>query len=274
MYYYLIAAFVIGIIAVFALKKPALKLREWFKERAPLIKKYWLFVVPFMLLNAIGYAVIGAWFYNEINFTIFGQVSATIFAVFVGYIAFSEFGESKFEKLIEAAVMSLNRQEFTSAKMKFEEAHAIKPKDTDIIADLLELYLILGMYDKFDNKVDSYIKFSVESRNQLTYQFLLALRSLSVEHIREARERIKATVDTVNKTPNIREGFIWSLDEYIASDAYRVLTTNTQKIISNYFAYLKRHLSPEQERNFVSGNYDNVETAAQTPPTVSLELGV
>jgi len=271
--YLAILLITLGGMLVVILRHPAAKLSARFKERAPIIKKYWQFIIPYVILNIVAYAIIALYFYNDINFNILGQVSAMTLAIFVGYIAFSEFGESKFEKLVESASASLDRREFNSAKIKYEEANAIKPKDSDVIGNLLELYLILGMYEQFDTRAQNYMKYSLEPTNALTHRYLFALRSLVVEHMRDARNEVEKTIQLVNENPRIRERFHWSNDEFISSDAYRVLDESTQKIITNYFAYLKRQLTTEQEQRFIEGHYDNVDLITDQPATIPLNLG-
>ena len=106
----------LGALITIGLKIPLKILIKRFRERAPIIKKYWLFVAPYVLLEILAYLVVGLYFNNgvndEVNYTLIGQISATIFAIFVGYIAFSEFGESKFDKLVESASYALQRREY------------------------------------------------------------------------------------------------------------------------------------------------------------------
>lgn len=262
-----------GGILVLILRRPFSKIISRFRERAPIIKRYWQFVIPYVILNTIAYVLVGIYSNNETSFNVLGQVSAMILAIFVGYIAFSEFGESKFEKLIESASLSVDRREFNSARIKYEEANAIKPKDNAVIGNLLELYLILGMYDLFDAKVKNYMKYSLESSDALTNMYLNALRSLIVEHMRDARQQIKKTIEFVNKNPGIRERFHWSNDEFIASDAYRVLDISTQKIITNYFAYLRRQLGGSQELRFTEGNYEDIDPPETKAKKLTLTKG-
>jgi hypothetical protein len=110
--YLAISLIILGGVLVAILRHPIAKLSTRFKERAPIIKKYWQFIIPYIILNMAAYTVVALYFYNDINFNILGQVSAMTLAIFVGYIAFSEFGESKFEKLVESASASLDRREF------------------------------------------------------------------------------------------------------------------------------------------------------------------
>lgn len=252
-------------------RKPAAKLTSWFRERAPLVKKYWLFVIPFAIFNGAGYLIIVRWFYEENVISVFGQISATIFAIFVGNIAFSEFGENKFDKLDASAHRCLGRREFTSAMIKFEEAHSIKPKETDVMANLLETYLICGMYDKFDSKISMLERHAIEDRAKLNHFFLACARQLVIEHMSEAKMEIKKSIEFVNDNPRVRDRFSWSMDEMMASPAYLALGESTRKVYSNYFAYMKRQLSDEAEARFVAGHYEH---ADDEPKGAQAALGV
>lgn len=238
------------------LHKIGRKLLEKFKERAPLVKKYWTFVVPLAMLTAVAYTIVAIYFYGEIGFSLVGQVSGFLLAIFVGYIAFAEFGESKFDKLKESGMAALNRNEISSAKALFEEAHAIKPKEVNLLGNLLEVYVILGFYDKFDAKVKLYEKNVIEDNDKLAVPYLYSLRYLMEQRIGDAEHHISTAIAFVNDKPSVRQRFTWSNEELISSDSFEKLQPSVKKIVKNLFNFLKQRLVSEDEVKFKSGNYE------------------
>ena len=230
-----------------------------FRNRAPIIKKYWLYIVPFVVLTTVAYVVMWRYFYDPIHFEVLNQATSLALAIFVGYIAFSEYGEGKFDKLVESAQESLARHEFNTAKLRLKEAHAIKPKDNAVTADLLELYLILRLEDDFDVLIEAYGNNFIEESDQLIHQYLLTLKPLLNEHMREGKAQIIKLIQLVNDNPNIRERFHWNNETLLASDTFRLLSSeNSRKILTNLYAYLNRQLNNDQEKSFVEGKYDNI----------------
>lgn len=259
MYQYLILGIVFGVLIVLLASNPVRKVSRKFKQRAPLMKKYWIFVIPFVFLNAVAYMVVWRYFYDDTNFMVLGQISALLFAVFVGYIAFNEFGESKFDKLEESSSQALNRGEFLLAIDRYEEAYAIKPTENAVLGNLLELYLIMGKYDKFDDNLPTYQKNTVEKSEILVSKYLLTLKALIREHMQEARELIAESINFVTENPKARETFHWRNDELKSSDSFGVMSESAQTMALNYFAYLKRQLSTDEEAMFVSGEYEKLD---------------
>ena len=147
--------------------------------------------------------------------------------------------------------------------MLFRDENTIKPKDNSVLGNLLEVYLILGLFDKFDSKIEMYKKMSVESSEELTYLYLLTLEYLAKEHLGEARKYARNTIQFVNDNPGVRDRFYWSNDDLLRSDLYGLLSKNTQDFINNFFNYLKRQLVDEQEKRFVEGHYEDI-VVAQT----------
>ena len=263
----------LGGLTVLVLRRPSQWAMARFKDRAPIIKKYWAFIIPYVILNIVAYVLVTIYSYNDISFNILGQISAMILAIFIGNIAFAEFGESKFDKLTESALSAGRRYEFTTAKNKYEEANSLKPKDPNLLGNLLEVYLMLGLFDEFDTKIRMHEKYAIEIGDKLANTYLSTLRSLAAEHMRDARNKIQKTIEFTNENPTSRERFNWVTDEFTARDTYRTMGETTRRMTSNYFAYLKRQLTPDQEKRFVEGSYEDVGPAIDpSPGNLSLNL--
>lgn len=252
----IIFSIILGGVLVILLRPLAKLLVAKFKGRPPLIKRYWTYVVPLLLVTTIAYILVGIYARNEIAFGLVGQMSGLILAVFVGFIAFSEFGESKFDKLKEAGNASLPRDELSTAMLYFEEAHAIKPKEVNVLGNLLEMYVILGFYDKFDGKIKYYEKNVIEDADKLAVHYLRSLRYLFEQRIGDAEQHIALCVNHVKEKPKVRRQFTWRNRELKNSDAFKKLQSSTRKLIDNTFAFLKQELSNEDDEKFKSGNYE------------------
>jgi hypothetical protein len=226
-------------------------------SRAPIIRKYWKFVTPFIVLTAIAYVLTYIYAYSDANINLVGQVSTLILAIFAGYIAFAELGESRFDNLVNDGSEAARAREIRRAEAKYKEANSIKPDDVRVLGNLLELNIVLGNFDEFDTKITHFKRISLEESDELAHFYLLALRHLIKEYLGEARTSIEDSIKFVNDHPGCRDKFHWTNDEVIQSDAFLKLTSQTKKLIVNHFAYLKGQLSPEEEGIFVSGDYDS-----------------
>ncbi len=252
----IIALLAIGAVVWEILKWIKSKLTSKFVSRAPIIRKYWKFVIPFVTLTTLAYVLTYIYAYSDVNIGIVGQVSTLVLAIFAGYIAFAEFGESRFDNLIRDGSEASRAREIRRAEAKYKEANSIKPDDAKVLGNLLELNIVLGNYDEFDAKVAHFKRISLEESDELAQFYLLALRHLMKEYLGEARPSIEASIKFVNDHPGCREKFHWSNDEVIQSDAFLKLTSQTKKLVVNHFAYLKGQLSPTEEETFISGDYD------------------
>ena len=241
---------------LFAILKPHInRLIAWFKERAPLVKRYWKFVIPLLVITSLAYTLIYIYAPTEINIGLVGQISGLILAVFAGYIAFSELGESRFDKLEESGMDNFRKGEFKLAQTRLEEAHTIKPKDIGLLANLMELYLILGLFDKFETKTRHYRRHIIEEKEELILLYLKCLKELVQDHPKDAKLKIKDVVKYVNSHPRSRDTLGWNNKELKLSDPYKLLSKETKEIADNLVAYVTDKLDTENEAKFVEGNY-------------------
>lgn len=273
---------ILSIFCTLALRRPVNFIIGKFQERAPIIKKYWIFVIPFSILLIAAYVLVYIYAQNDIKigiyFGIVGQVSGIILAIFAGYIAFSEFGESKFYRLVDDARTALSGRYINTSHKRLKEAYSIKPKETSVLGDLLEIELMLGLYDEFDSKIENYRRASLEEVEQLIYLYLYSLRYLVREHNSEARPYIEQSIEFVGTHPNIRELFSWSNESLVNSPAFQRLGLSSKIMAINHFSYLSRQLTDPEEAIFIGGTYDTPTVASvrtlpmpnpivPTPPT-------
>lgn len=76
-----------------------------------------------------------------------------------------------------------------AAQLKLEEAHRIKSKDVTLLSNLMELYLILGLYEKFENKVAHYRRITVEESEELILLYLIVLKEVMQDHPKDVKTR-------------------------------------------------------------------------------------
>jgi hypothetical protein len=246
---------VLGAVLFGALKPLVVKVINAFKERAPLIKRYWKLVIPLVGLTAISYVAIYMFAYSEANIALVGQISGLILAIIAGYIAFTELGESRFDKLEDSGMEEFREMRLKSARLKLEEAHAIKPKDLTVLSNLLELYIIEGVYEKFDGKVSHYRRSIIEETDELTILYLLALKELVQDHPKDAKEKIKDIIQYVTLHSRARDTFGWNNKELKQSETYKSLSTDTKTLADNVLAYINKKLDEDKELRFADGDF-------------------
>ncbi len=225
---------------------------EKFRERAPLVKKYWKFVIPLLIITTIAYIVVYIFLRDEIHIAIVGQISGLVLAVFAGYIAFTELGETRFDNLEEAGMREFSQKRPVLALDRLKEAHSIRPGEMRLLGNLMEVYLVLGYFDEFDAKATRYRRQAKDEGHKLTLHYLLCLKELIREHLKEAKIQIKATVKYAVDNPNSREGMNgWRND----SDLYSNLSPESKKHIDNLLNYVTKKMSAEHEKQFIEGDF-------------------
>lgn len=214
-------------------------------------------VVPFLLCTAAVYvALLISVDNNELYINILGQVSGLLFAVFVGYIAFAEWSQSKFEGLFKSGLQAFKAHDFKAAQVDLDEAHKIKPKHTALLPDLLELYIINDEFEKFDKKIDFYKSIILDDKHLSRYYWLRVCRHLMSEDLKKSKSDIDDAIRFMAKNPHLRKNFKWTLEEIKSTSGYKKLTASAKRMFDNYYEYLEGTLSSEKEAEFVKGHYD------------------
>jgi len=246
---------IVGAFLYAVLRKPFIYLSDAFKERAPLVKKYWKLVTPLLVITAVAYVVVYKYAFSETNVGLVGQISGLTLAVIVGYVAFAEFGESRFDKLYDSGMEEFRMLRLNSAQIRLEEAHSIKPKDLDLLSNLLELYLIVGLYDKFDSKITHYRRNELEDREEVLLLYLIALKEIVQDHPKDAKLKVDDIIAYLTTHPHARDTLGWNNKELKGSETYKLLSSETKSLADNIVKFVSGKLSKDDEQKFFDGNY-------------------
>lgn len=252
--------FVLGVFFALWMKANSLVIKRFFKRY--LVRKYWSFVVPFLVILGISYLYI----YNkssheniDVNLSILNNWATIIFAVFVGWYAFRQLGEMRLEKLKEAA----NNYNLMNMPLRaleaYKEAYSINPKDPFVLSDLLELFLITRNFNGFDEKIGFLEKDSIElndKRGQIICFYLNALSGFLKGHMNETREKIKKCVDFIAENSNSSVSLSWTFKTLKDSDTYKKIPNNPDKqLFNNFMSYLEGTMPLENRTKFEEHNY-------------------
>ncbi len=228
-------------------------------KSAALIQQYWKFIIAFSFIFVLTLSIIivkiqdESDLYSILNLVI--QIATLVFAIFVGYFAFAQVVENRFEKLKTKGKDQLDRKKYKRAIQNWEQAHLIKRKDSDTLADLLEVYLIVKNFRKFDERIKELGKLIIEESDTVTFHYLRAIRYLLVENLGEAKERIKNLINFTKENPRSLEIFSWEFDDIKNSDTYTKLHGESKIIFDNLASYLDAKLNEEESQKFEGENY-------------------
>jgi len=246
----------IGVILTLIIKGVLFKFWCNFCDKASLIKKYWLFVIPFAIFSIIAYFFTLKYsnqMYIQTNLTILGQALTLIFAIFVGYFAFLQVVENRFEKLREKGYLYFKRPAYIRAIQLYEEAHSISPKNVSVLSNLIELYLITQSQDKLEKKLKLLGEIVIEDAEKLNFYYLKTARFLFKEELRIAKTELAVLIDFAKRTP--LSYVPWQFDDLQKTEIYKHLTGDAKKILVNLISYISKKLTLEQKNAFEDGNY-------------------
>lgn len=257
-YWHLLVAFCGGIILTLLIQGRIKMLFKSFYSKAPLIKKYWIFVVPFTLVSLMTYSLVI--FLSppenlETNLTLLNQVATLLFAIFVGYFAFQQVVENRLDKLKEQANLYFKQPSYLRAIQYYEEAYSINPKDFSLLAELLEVYLCIGEFKKFDEKIGRLEKLIVEDYEKSTVAYLKVCEHLFKQDLGSAKTELKSYIDLVQKDPEVLEQFRWDLSDIRKCDLCKELDGDVKTIFENLVNYLHKNLDEEKKKRFETGDY-------------------
>jgi len=249
--------FILGIILAVVLIKPFQKAYKSFFSKAPIIRRYWSFVVPFTMFIVIIYWLVLKYsaIENTQNYlSIAGQLSALIFAIFIGYFAFLQLVENRIGGLKMEGFNYFKRKSYARAIKTYEEILAIDTKNFYSLSEIMELYLIQKDFRKFDEK-NYLLDKNVLDRNDFLIIFYLRIsRHLLKQHLEEAKEELKKLVDF--RKANRDATMIWDFSDIKNSPAYIGMPGGEAKnIFDNMVRYLYGGFSPEEKEKFENYNY-------------------
>jgi tetratricopeptide (TPR) repeat protein len=229
--------------------------RRFFKN-AKLIRNYWLFVILFFVVNIIIYSIVltQPGLNNEVFVSVINQFSGLLFAIFTGYFAFSQVMESRFEKLENEALSHFRRRNYTDAIKTYESAHAIKRKDSSVLSNLIELYVIQGQYSKADDQLSLLRKITPPEKSEVPH-IVCAISYIFRGHLGEASEAIGSIVEIIKSRERRTYYPRWNFDEIKVSPKYGSLKGDAKKSLDNLEKYIKRELSEELNQKFEAGDH-------------------
>lgn len=257
-YWYLLVIFLAGIALTLLFQGRVEKLIRGFFNKAPLIKKYWIFVVPFILVSIIVYTLVIYLSPKENlsnNLTILNQATTLMFAIFVGYFAFQQVIEYRLDKLKEQAILYFKQPSYLRAIQYYEEAYAIDPKDFSLLAELLEVYLCIGEFKKFDEKIGRLEKLIVEDYEKSTVAYLKVCEHLFKQDLGSAKTELKSYIDLVQKDPEVLEQFRWDFSDIRKCDLCKELDGDVKTIFENLVNYMHKNLDEEKKKRFETEDY-------------------
>ena len=231
--------------------------KKWkdFFNKTTLIKKYWKFVISFVVIGILSGTII--YFYTENvvgNLMLLIQIFTLIFAIFVGYFAFQQVAENRLDKLEEKGYMHLQKQEYLRAIKSYEEAFLIAPKDFNILSNLLECYLIIQDNKNFNEKKELIEKIIIEDREKIIFCYLKSANFLLKQDLGKARKEMKECMEFI-KSSSFSFYPLWNFRDIKNSELYKDLKGESKKILDNFINYLQGILNAEQKTKFEKGSY-------------------
>lgn len=235
------------------------------KQMAKLIKKYWSFIFFFVFTSGIGYALIFYYAPSVNQSMVIGLYNHFVnltFAIFVGYFAFLQVVENRLDKLREEADRYLIDKRYPRAIDLYEKCLAINSDEFDIWTNMLELYLIDGRYEKFDEKIGIAKKKKKYSENEIIYLYLLFAKNTLKEDIGGAKEIIRDILEYIKQQPNVLGQVRWGFEDMRGSDKFNSLGESTKKMYNNLADYLLRKMPPDKKMRFEQGEYELADTTS------------
>lgn len=249
---------IVGVVLALFLKEKFIGIYKRFTSVAPTIRKYWFFVVVFCFIVVISYILIFIKSDNNeqlnTNLTILGQVSALIFAIFVGYFAFLQVVENRIGKLKEDGFRYFKEKAYSRATKIYEEVHSIDTTNFNNLAELLELYIIQKDFEKFNKKIVVLEGNILDKKDKLILLYLQIIFELIKEHISEAKEKIALLVEFQKLNRDVRIN--WDFSDIKMCSVYLSLgNSDTKKYFDNSIKYLIQGMSEEEKIKFENGDY-------------------
>lgn len=256
-YWYLFALFFFfGVFLTVSLSEILKNKYKDFKSKAPIIRKYWTFVIPFSFTLCITYILIFKYASqsNISNYlSVFGQIAALIFAVFIGYFSFLQLVESRVTNLRLEGYDYFKRKSYRRAIEIYEQVVSIKPKDFYSFAELVELYLANKDFLNFDKKIILLEKNVLDPRDSLIIFYFKIARNLLVERLGDAREQIDSLIVFKRENPNLF--FAWDFEDIKNAQTYIELSDgDAKRIFDNVIKYFIGMPDDEKTR-FEKGDF-------------------
>lgn len=232
------------------------------KQKPPTIKRYWYFVIPFFILLITSYMVLLNFYFQDQKLNLYtdilNQISALIFAIFIGYFSFLQVIQNRADKLKQEGTHYLNprNRDYARAIKTFEEIVSIEPNDFHNIANLLEAYLIKKDFKSFETHRNHFKKCLFSDKDELVYQYVMILYYFLRGHNVDADRHIAELVDFTRKNPEVTIN--WNFGDFTSSPTYTdslEAGTDVRLKFDNVLSYLNKNMSAENVVRFESGDY-------------------
>ncbi len=257
---------IITYIITFLIGLRAYNLIDWKKWERILkgtstINRYWRLVIIFLLTSCIiGYGVFVKSNKQTLypNLNLFIQIDTLAFAICIGYFAFLQVMEGRFNDFDSKAMVFLrNQQQYKRAIKNWKKAHIIREEDFNVLSNLLEVYLFDRQLDEFDSMMPKLIKNSIEKSDRVICDYLQISRYLLVENMGGARVKLKELIKFTQLLPQTLN-LDWDFNDMRKSDIYEKMNDSgeAKKTLKNLMAYLSKDLSRIQHEQFESGDYN------------------
>lgn len=239
----LAAALILGALASPLFKKA----RKQFRRQTQTIQSYWRFIVVYALAFCGAYILTyhfstATW--RELNISILNQVTAMIFAIFVGYYAFLQVVESRADRLLQDSDQAIAQNNPIRAQKILEEADKIRPGSYRILSNLCELYLISDNEGSFNERWPDLDRSAEDVSEKIVALQLDTLRYLLKGHLRDATAAMTRCLDFCKSQPNWR--LYWQFRELKASKPYSALKSDFKSMTDNFISYLEKNLDPSK----------------------------
>jgi len=257
-WYLLIFLFIMGIILCSFNQNYFKRLFSKFLNKAPLIRKYWIFVVLFsIIVFVLCYLIIKNLEKNDqrLYLPLVVQSATLIFAVYAGYLAFKQLMENRRDKLREDGDRYLTRKQYKRATECYLEVSKIKPNDYESLSNILEVYLLNRNLIKFVEGLPILNKLAIEDGEKLVCSYLAAANYLLEMYNSRAREEIDDIMTLNKKNPQALEYINWNFEDIKKSSVYENLEGESKKILENLVRYLSKGMNAEQIKKFEGGDY-------------------
>lgn len=257
-WYLLLIFFVCGVVLGSLNRKRINNVLESFFSKASLIKKYWFFVVPFTILSIIAYILTFALSSQQNlgnNISTLNQATTLTFAIFAGYFAFQQVVEHRLDKLKEQGRLYFKQSSYKRALQSYEQALSIDSKDYSTIAELLEIYLAIQDFQKFDEKLPLMKDVILEDYERITLYYLKITKFLLKQDIGSGKGELEGLLSFIEEKPSALVHFSWDFSDIQKTDVFKKLDGESKNILQNLIKYLLKQLNDDEKKQFEEGNF-------------------
>jgi len=255
----LVIIFLLGIVTALVISRVWTLIILSFRSKAQLIRRYWIFVLPFAIVTILFYAISftlvspehRALFSNTV-----GQIATLTFAIFAGYLAFLQLSETRTENLKARIADYIHDGDFPRAAKIASEICAAQPKDFYMLANLLEISLSQGDFTSYEYRKGELEKLiQNKQKDNIIIIYLNIISHLLKQHIGDADEHLKSLVNFKKKFPDAKPN--WNFGDIKRGEIYKKLPEDSEskRKIDNAIRYITNSLNQPEKVRFEDGDY-------------------